>query len=445
MSPAQFHRLLFALCLLGLALRGLVAWQRSGELGEDRDAYLGIAASLRDGRGYSTPGSTQPTAYRPPLYPLLLAASPFPDVDVRVAVVNLACGAATVWLTGVLGLRLGLSPVCAALAALLVAIDPLLVRYASQPMTESLCTLLVAGLLLACDVERLHQSLWRSAIAGLLFGLCALCRPTVWSFAAMMLAWGLMELICLGLGRRRSIATECPPAFDTDPRRVLLRTALGLLGCLVVVGPWVLRNQRALGAPVLTTTHGGYTLLLGNNPAFYAEVVRQPWGTVWDGSRGPGQQAWAESIERELLRQQVQGEVARDHWMSARAWESMRADPAGCARASLLRLTRFWHVAPSGPAAEGWPTPLLLGVAVFYLVQWGAVIVGGLGALRSRDVRWGPLLLLIAGFTVVHLLYWSNVRMRAPLVPALALLAARGGCAAGDWLAARRRRRVNAA
>jgi hypothetical protein len=35
-------------------------------------------------------------------------------------------------------------------------------------------------------------------------------------------------------------------------------------------------------------------------------------------------------------------------------------------------------------------------------------------------------LCVILNFTLVHLVYWSNMRMRAPLVPLIALLAALG-------------------
>jgi hypothetical protein len=35
--------------------------------------------------------------------------------------------------------------------------------------------------------------------------------------------------------------------------------------------------------------------------------------------------------------------------------------------------------------------------------------------------------LLIASFATVHLVYWTDMRMRAPLTPALSLLAAIGG------------------
>jgi hypothetical protein len=36
------------------------------------------------------------------------------------------------------------------------------------------------------------------------------------------------------------------------------------------------------------------------------------------------------------------------------------------------------------------------------------------------------MMLLIAAFTLVHLVFWTDMRMRAPIVPAIALLASRG-------------------
>jgi hypothetical protein len=36
---------------------------------------------------------------------------------------------------------------------------------------------------------------------------------------------------------------------------------------------------------------------------------------------------------------------------------------------------------------------------------------------------------LLISFTLVHAFYWADMRMRAPLVPVLALLAARAGAA----------------
>ena len=76
--PQQHQRIesfWISACLsIGLVLRLAVTLAQSPQLTQDRDAYLGIATSLVEGRGFSSPNSTVPTAFRPPLYPLSLAA-----------------------------------------------------------------------------------------------------------------------------------------------------------------------------------------------------------------------------------------------------------------------------------------------------------------------------------------------------------------------------------
>ncbi len=53
---------------------------------------------------------------------------------------------------------------------------------------------------------------------------------------------------------------------------------LTLLALGLTIAPWPIRNQVRFGRPIVTTTHGGYTLLLSNNPVYYSEVVLEPWG-----------------------------------------------------------------------------------------------------------------------------------------------------------------------
>src|SRR5436309_2095528 len=64
---------LIACLMIGLGLRLFIILNQASQLTVDRDAYLGIATSVVEGRAYSSPGSTDPTAFRPPLYPLVLA------------------------------------------------------------------------------------------------------------------------------------------------------------------------------------------------------------------------------------------------------------------------------------------------------------------------------------------------------------------------------------
>src|SRR4051794_25706666 len=60
----------FAVAAMAFFLRLAAAAPWDGQL-EDPDNYLVLARSLAEGRGYVWNG--QPTAYRPPLYPCLLA------------------------------------------------------------------------------------------------------------------------------------------------------------------------------------------------------------------------------------------------------------------------------------------------------------------------------------------------------------------------------------
>src|SRR3954464_4015029 len=72
---------LAGLLVFTLVVRGGVLWAMRGNLGQDPDAYREIAENLivhgEFALGKSTPqaaeGEPQPTAYRPPLYPVVLS------------------------------------------------------------------------------------------------------------------------------------------------------------------------------------------------------------------------------------------------------------------------------------------------------------------------------------------------------------------------------------
>jgi predicted outer membrane lipoprotein len=100
--------------------------------------------------------------------------------------------------------------------------------------------------------------------------------------------------------------------------------------------------------------------------------------------------------------------------------------------ASLLRLSRLWGVLPQQVAGARRSDVLRYAAAAWYLAEF-ALVAAGLAVLRTRVLRspwlWGTL--LAAAFTAVHAVYWTDMRMRAPLVPFIALLAARGAAAIG--------------
>ena len=226
-----------------------------------------------------------------------------------------------------------------------------------------------------------RPSVGAGLIAGVLFGLTALCRPTVWVggglvgiFAAAW--WWHAGAVVSGVGTSDPVGPRLNGGCGVGWRRCVAAVGAAVVGMVLVVSPWVVRNQRVLGSPILTTTHGGYTLLLGNNPDFYAEVVRRRGDGVWDGETGLGQALWFLTVGRDMKRDVVEGEVEQDRWMSAEAWRHMADDPGGCALASLQRLVSFWSIVPRGEARADWPRVIVWGVGGFYAAIWLGVIVG---------------------------------------------------------------------
>jgi hypothetical protein len=198
---------------------------------------------------------------------------------------------------------------------------------------------------------------------------------------------------------------------------------------LAVLTPWALRNALVLGEPVWTTTHGGYTLALANNEVYYRDVLHGPPGRVWTGQ---DQWLWWDEVNRATS---GMTEPAADRFLRGRVLRLAAERPGTFVAACLDRLARFWSVAPAPAvygqavrwATAGWTIPL-----------WIAL---GLGLCRRELWRWPQITapLQLAGLTLVHLFYWTDLRMRAPIVPAIALIAATAVWSGGTWLPGKRR------
>ena len=73
------------------------------------------------------------------------------------------------------------------------------------------------------------------------------------------------------------------------------------------------------------------------------------------------------------------------------------------------------------------PLPVLWVIASWYVQLWAAGLTALLRSLRRGQWRaLVPAICLIVGFFCVHLVYWTDGRMRAPVMPAMAMLIAVG-------------------
>ena len=401
--------------LLALLIRGGFLLLTPDALESDPDGYRRLAENLFE---HGTFGAADvPTAYRPPLYPLLLTGCVAFDRDSHIAigVLHIILGVATVALVWMLGCWWGLGRCGAVLAALLVACDPILLNQSTQVMTETPAAfLVVAGLVLLTWVYQ-YPTVSRAMLTGIVLALGALCRPA-------LLLWAIGVGV-IGILHGRRLATCSGPEENTagKPARYTLLTVFAI-GVLMVLCPWAIRNQFQFGRPIVTTTHGGYTLLLANNPDFYQWLRTAPWGDLWRADRFNAE--WEQHKPHDPLQ--------ADRLAYAEAWRTIRRQPGTFVYACLVRFGRFWSPLPHRLSSEETLSRRLsrYTVAVWYLCEYLLVAIGlgwewkTKGGGRKRD--WGlgigtSALLLLACLTAVHMVYWTDMRMRAPLMPVVAL------------------------
>ena len=403
-----------AVILVALTCRAAAVWQLYPSLSEDVDGYRRLAQGLVEGRGLTDSKTGLPTAYRPPFYPFVLAAIFFcHGSNFAIGVVQALIGCATVGLTIDLGARLRM-PRGGIFAGLLVAVDPILLFQTAQVMTETTATFLAVCSLWLCATK---PTWWSSLILGLVFGAACLCRPTFWVF-------GLLGGISWLIDRVRVLIAK--GWHDDSETRLAVLTFAGIL---LLVGPWVHRNHKWLRQPVFTTTHGGYTLLMAHNPS-YAEAARtKPWETIWKDADFV---QWGAEIELEMAglrppldRQHLSPrvELARDDWMNRKGWSHVYQDKKSTLVIGFSLLSRMWSITPA-PVNNDRSDKIRLGIGIFYLTVTVLFLVGVVRVVRARHPDWWLPLALIIAFTGVHTFYWADMRMRAPLIPAIALLAA---------------------
>lgn len=391
-----------ALMVVTLLVRGGVLWAQYDNLREDPDGYTEIADVLRT---YGVYGYRRawtlavPSAYRPPLYPIVLSKvyANLDDQRLGVALLHLGLGLATVLLTWWVGRQWELGSWAYA-AALLVAVDPILLQQSTLVMTETLATF-IAVVGLACLTRYVQSpSFYWAGLCGGALALAMLCRPTF----AVWLALAALPVMLTP---------------ETWGRRVLSAVAFVLVA-VVVIGPWVVRNAIVMGRPIASTTHGGYTFWLANNRHFFVPGEYQLYyieaQCIGRGQPHPPFDS-------------PQDELAAEQEIMDEALEDIQEDRLGFALACGYRLTRLWGVLPLDTVREESTARRLARYAVA-LWYSAVMLVAALGVwslgwkLWQSPWLWGVLLCI--AFTLVHAVYWTDLRMRAPLTPMIALTAA---------------------
>ncbi len=402
MTPPSSRTRLALLVLGGVALllRVVAAYaveaaaRRRGALClfDDTAIYWKLAEAIRLGLPYEVDQFGIPhRALRTPGYPLFLAACQAvfgPQAAIGARLVQGLLGAACVPLVYALtrAVRPAVPASVAVVAAGLAAVEPYWAGTSALLLSEAVFVPLMLIMLWGMAATwpgrgaPLPRNGWPVAIAaGLAAGSAVLVKPS----------WFLAPLA--------GCAIAC-----LSPRNV--RGAAGvLLGMALVLAPWAIRNERAVGKPVITALWGGASLYDGLNPSA-------------DGSSD--MRFLADPRFRSL------GEIEQDRALRDVALAFARENPLRVARLALVKAGRFWSPWPN--AAEFRASWSNLASAAVTLPLFGLLIAGAWVVRRdprALGLLAGPLLYFLA----LHVVFVSSIRYRIPAqVPAFGLVAIGG-------------------
>ncbi len=382
----------------------------------DPTIYLEAGASIAEGRGY-TSLLGEATAYYPPGYPffvggvtrIAVAVGLAEHVPAVLGVVQAFFGgvtaAAVLWLAWRLVQPWGTrsAQVAGVAAGLAVALWPNLVVHSGLVLSETLFLMLYAVLLVGLMEWSSGSHDGRPAplatVVVVSAALATWVRPqsTLLLVPAVAVAWLAGRL---------------------DRRRLMLGVAWLVLGVVVAVGPWTVRNAMVLDAFVPMSTNTGDNLCIGfNDDADGTFDITEQCATDGRYVDGPAV------------------EVARDEELRARAIDWILDHPGDVPQLAVRKLAATFLLDTDGLAAwESYGDDPHLGETRRAVARWVAnlawwalaagAVAGGVMAARDVRTRVGALVLFAAAATtiVTPALFFGDERFKMPIAPVVAVL-----------------------
>ncbi len=411
MNMKRIGWIVFAVALvlrLGLVLpvaKDAIRTPVSSDFTMDARAYVEVADSLVTHGVFGYGGRA--SAFRPPLYPWLLAGSfeVFGRDFRAVRVLQALLGALTCVGLAALG-RTAFGPRAGLFAGLGLAAYPFVLYFTGELLTETLyAALVVAFAWLAtrwlfearADARgaRVETAALRLALAaGAALGLAILCRPAALFYALAAGLFAAWAFVRGARGRAAELLALCAVAA-------------------VVVLPWCVRNTRMFGRPVFVTTYTGLNLYKGL-PAKDDRTSAVDLGYHQHMLEDPALAALPDDEAALDAR-------ALDYWKRA-----VRAQPGAYLAEKLRDSARFWaDVNLSGNVAR-LAGLVMLGALAVYFVALLLALLESVHAWRA-----GRLVAVVVPLTIVlatwggYAPFFAGKRFRVASVdPFLVLLAA---------------------
>ncbi len=405
---------------------GWAAWIAHAEPSAVRDpdtpGYLAPARALLDGGRFDiTPTDPVPMFIRTPGYPVFLASILWLTdsewaASVIQSILSLVAVVAVLWV----GRRL-VGVATALVAGVVVALDPLQFAAAGTLLTESVTAVVLAAMVaVGAVVFSLREPAQVPPVAvfalGGLAAVATMVRPTFWFYPGVV--------VVLLVARLRRL-----------PRRTLVaRLSVFLLPVVVVVGGWQLRNHARVGSWQVSAVPS-ITLYCDNAAQVEANLSGESLGSVLDRFGCPFRDRPDTDCERQagwscwVPDPGAPGQGFDEMGREARA--ILLDHPVQTARVLGTGLVREIAGPGSDTVADYLdisPSPALTGgLFLWNAVLWGFAVLGAVVGLRSPQRAFWAFVVATVGYTLaVSAGAAAYARLRAPVVPLLALLAALG-------------------
>lgn len=353
----------------------------------DADRYLHAATELARHGQY--PDRTEPYFFRPPAYSAFLVAVTLGRTHCIpcAKIANAVLGALSAVLLALLSARIFRCRGVAIATGWAAALHPSLVLLSTDVQSEPLFLvfLLLAGLFLLDAADRPSASL--ALLAGAMLGLAALTRSSALALAALLAA-PLLD-------RRHS-------------RRVGLRLAgATLLGFLLSLAPWTLRNALRFHELIPVSDAAGVSLYAGNSS----------WTRSFYAVESPEEYArWLEGFDRDLRARLagIESGGLRSPGRRSAAFARMGIDAilADPARSLGLFARKSWHWVRPYPTPWFWPPAVVAGIGALYVVLYVLVARGLVRAPRRGVAAFCVAVLVLS--MAVHVLLQVVWRYRVP-------------------------------
>ncbi len=343
--------------------------------------FFEMARNLAAGKGIAIEGV--PTAFRVPLYPILLAGLTMGHKAFwPIAITQSLIGAGTAFCAALLARQMFRGPAAAraaTLTAAITAVYPYYLVHDTAMEETSLFTLLTLGAVVLLRQAAQTAKATPGAFAGLLLGLDVLTRATIAPFALVAPLWLIWRK----------------------------RTRAGVVCALLLVltaAPWLWRNYMLFGTATLST-ETGIEIWNGNNGFLFSHYPEESS----DLSKAEALEALS-IPDQQYLERIANDEERTNRWFFHRALEYMKSHPGQTVIDGLRKNAAAFYWLPS--PRHGWAANLV------YAMSYGPVMLAGLWGMWRRRSCWRQdslVYVLFAAFVMVTAVFWAHTSHRVYL------------------------------